>query len=185
MQRVDTRQTILSVARDLFMEQGYEAVTTRHIAKLCGITQPALYRHFADKKQLYIAVLLEELEGMHASLTRVIAKGTDTRGRLLQIALYIADIKADTTIMFYDMTHQLDEDTRERLNRAFFEKVIGPIAAVFGEAVKTSAGFDAVTASFLFLGLLSNKNAPHMRLDPARRAQMLVTLMLDGIGGPS
>ncbi|HEM1877482.1 TPA: helix-turn-helix transcriptional regulator, partial [Listeria monocytogenes] len=38
-----TRRKILNTARDLFMEKGYRAVSTREIAKIANITQPALY----------------------------------------------------------------------------------------------------------------------------------------------
>jgi AcrR family transcriptional regulator len=45
----ETRCLILQAAHRPFMEQGYRAVSTRQIAAACGITQPALYRHFATQ----------------------------------------------------------------------------------------------------------------------------------------
>lgn len=57
----ETYQTIIKTAQRLFMESGYRAVSTRQIAKICGITQPALYHHFKNKQDLYIAVLQDAL----------------------------------------------------------------------------------------------------------------------------
>ena len=61
------RQRILAVARSLFMTRGYRAVSTREIAEAVGVTQPALYHHFAGKEELYVAVLEEELAQQSAT----------------------------------------------------------------------------------------------------------------------
>jgi AcrR family transcriptional regulator len=57
----ETRNAILRVAQHLFMTYGYRAVTTRQLAEACGLTQPAFYHHFADKRALYLAVVTEEV----------------------------------------------------------------------------------------------------------------------------
>lgn len=53
----ERRDQLLSVATKLFAERGYEATTTASIAEAAGITEPVLYRHFENKKDLYLAVL--------------------------------------------------------------------------------------------------------------------------------
>jgi len=47
--RAETRKVVLQAARRLFLEFGFHAVSTRQIAEACGLTQPALYHHFANK----------------------------------------------------------------------------------------------------------------------------------------
>lgn len=42
---------ILDVAEKLFMQQGYQATSTRQIADTLGITQPNLYYYFKKKKK--------------------------------------------------------------------------------------------------------------------------------------
>lgn len=51
------RQQIINTATQLFMNQGYSATSTRQIAKILGITQPAIYHHFNNKEAIYIEVL--------------------------------------------------------------------------------------------------------------------------------
>ncbi len=53
----DRKQQILLVARDLFVELGYHQVTMRLIADRLGIRAGALYRHYANKAELFDAVV--------------------------------------------------------------------------------------------------------------------------------
>jgi AcrR family transcriptional regulator len=53
----ERREQILDAAVEEFAAPGYEAATTADIAARAGISQPYVYRFFATKKQLYIAVL--------------------------------------------------------------------------------------------------------------------------------
>jgi AcrR family transcriptional regulator len=57
----DTRALLIDVARRLFGERGYAAVSTEEIVRTAAVTRGALYHHFAGKKQLFKAVY-EEIE---------------------------------------------------------------------------------------------------------------------------
>lgn len=48
---------ILEEATRLFSRDGYDRVSTRSLAQSCGISEPALYRHFSSKEKIYDAVL--------------------------------------------------------------------------------------------------------------------------------
>jgi AcrR family transcriptional regulator len=52
-----TAQRILDAAESLFAERGFEATSLREIAARVGIREPGLYNHFANKRELYAAVL--------------------------------------------------------------------------------------------------------------------------------
>ncbi len=53
----ERKEQLLEVATKLFAERGFDATTTAAIAEAAGITEPVLYRHFENKKDLFIAVL--------------------------------------------------------------------------------------------------------------------------------
>ena len=54
----DTRERILDVALDLFIEHGYDKTTLRQIAEPLGFTQAAIYYHFAAKEDILFALHL-------------------------------------------------------------------------------------------------------------------------------
>jgi AcrR family transcriptional regulator len=51
----DTRERILDVALDLFIEKGYDKTTLREIADRLGFTKAALYYHFPSKSDILMA----------------------------------------------------------------------------------------------------------------------------------
>jgi len=86
-ERSDTTQdSLVSAARALFVEKGYAATSTPEIAAAADITRGALYHHFADKRDLFRAVVdrearavAEAIEAIDPSLSgrEALMAGTD------------------------------------------------------------------------------------------------------------
>lgn len=57
-----TREKILVTAETLFGALGYDAVSTRQIAKECGVSIGTVFAHFNDKKHLTQALFHRKLE---------------------------------------------------------------------------------------------------------------------------
>lgn len=51
------REQLLSCAAKLFAHRGYARATTAQLAKSAGVTEPIIYRHFASKRDLFIALI--------------------------------------------------------------------------------------------------------------------------------
>src|SRR5215218_3906644 len=51
------RELIVEAAGRLFGERGYHGTRLDAVAAAAGVTKPVLYRHFADKTALYLALL--------------------------------------------------------------------------------------------------------------------------------
>jgi AcrR family transcriptional regulator len=54
----DTRERILEVASELFIEQGYDGTSLREISDRLGFTKAALYYHFQSKEEILRELLL-------------------------------------------------------------------------------------------------------------------------------
>lgn len=64
-----TRAALIAAARELFTERGYAAVPAEEITRRAGVTRGALYHHYADKHELFAAVV----DGLETELTAEIA----------------------------------------------------------------------------------------------------------------
>src|SRR3990172_6343336 len=53
----DRRRQLIESARDVFASQAYAKVGTADLAKAAGVSEPALYRYFSGKKELFLATL--------------------------------------------------------------------------------------------------------------------------------
>jgi AcrR family transcriptional regulator len=51
------KRQIIESARGVFASQSYARVGTADLARAAGISEPALYRHFAGKKELFVATI--------------------------------------------------------------------------------------------------------------------------------
>ena len=67
----ETRQRILDVALDLFVEQGYEKTSLREIAERVGVTKAALYYHFQSKEDIVTTLHMPVHELMHSAMARL------------------------------------------------------------------------------------------------------------------
>jgi len=55
-ERLDTRQSILAAARELFLLKGFEATTIRNIAEKIEYSPSAIYQHFKDKNEIFYTI---------------------------------------------------------------------------------------------------------------------------------
>ena len=159
----ETRNTILRTAQQLFMEHGFRAVSTRQIADGCGLTQPALYHYFADKQDLYVAVMKESLSETQAALERIVRRNESIQERLKRVAHYLlSQTERDHAMMIHDIRQELSVESRTILNEAFQAGIIAPIRVLFDEGIQQGvlcsqqqSGISATTATHLFMSMLS------------------------------
>jgi AcrR family transcriptional regulator len=78
-----TRRALIRAARELFTEHGYAAVGTERIATEAGVTRGALYHQFADKVELFAAVMETVEVELMVRLAKVTPSSDDPRSLLL------------------------------------------------------------------------------------------------------
>lgn len=80
------RQQLIDVARRLFANKGFEAVSVEEIAAAAGVSKPVVYEHFGGKEGIYAVVVDREVNAFTRAMTP--APGTThPRMMLEQIAL--------------------------------------------------------------------------------------------------
>ena len=84
----ETRQRILDVAVDLFIEQGYAGTSVRDISERLGMTKGSLYYHFASKEDVLNALvtpLMDDLDRFTADATAAGRVDTGLLARLVDL----------------------------------------------------------------------------------------------------
>ena len=66
-QKLERRERILSAARELLAERGYEAITVRDLAAASRVSVPTLYNQFGSKDRLLAAAIGSHFSGLLAS----------------------------------------------------------------------------------------------------------------------
>jgi AcrR family transcriptional regulator len=75
----DRRALIVEAAGRLFGEYGYDAARLDDIAAAAGVTKPILYRHFAGKQALYLALLARHRDDLPSFTASMPGEGPPER----------------------------------------------------------------------------------------------------------
>ena len=72
---------VVRSAIDLFVEKGVDGTTIREIAERAGVSEGALYRHYASKEELACSIFLTHLQQLTGELAVAIEGASDYRRR--------------------------------------------------------------------------------------------------------
>jgi AcrR family transcriptional regulator len=117
------RQEILRCALRAFSRANYMRVTIADIAAEAGISEPALYKHFASKKDLFLT-LVQQIGERQIENWRALARDAATPADALRTigAQHFAKAlrnKDYTVVMFQAISEVVDEDVRRTLRDVY------------------------------------------------------------------
>jgi AcrR family transcriptional regulator len=78
----ERRDALIETAIKVFSDGSYRGTTTAEIARAAGISEPILYRHFASKRDLYLAALDHVWSRARASWERALVSTDNVREAL-------------------------------------------------------------------------------------------------------
>jgi len=81
----DLREALIQAALVEAEQGGPEAISIKALAKTLGVSQPAPYRHFADREALLVAVTAEAFRQFNAVLRHAVA-ASSRRSKLSRLA---------------------------------------------------------------------------------------------------
>ena len=113
------REQLLDRALTLFSEHGYARATTAQLAKAAGVTEPIIYRHFASKKDLFIALIRRTGERTLALWEKDLTNAPDPAERLRLLIednpMVSEDGKEEYRVFLQAITEVDDPQIREAL----------------------------------------------------------------------
>jgi AcrR family transcriptional regulator len=81
----ETRERIVTAARTLFAERGFDGATIAEIARRAEITEGAIYRHFKDKQELFMECVGPVVEEAFTRTLARVQEATDVQGMVRSI----------------------------------------------------------------------------------------------------
>ncbi|MBW2062817.1 MAG: TetR/AcrR family transcriptional regulator [Deltaproteobacteria bacterium] len=196
-EKIARRDEIFSAALDLFSEKGYHNVSMHEIAEKAEFAIGTLYKFFENKEALYKALVMEQAEKFHSTLTRAIeepvneiekirnyirAKGEVFTANVSMIRLYFAETRGAS----FNIKAGLDTEIQE-----MYEEFLKNLASVFNSGIKKrlfkkildpyylAVAIDSLTSAFLLLWLEAPDRHPYPE-DP----DVILNILLKGLVDP-
>jgi AcrR family transcriptional regulator len=83
-----TQRRLISAARTVFLRRGFHAATLEAVAEEAGFTTGAVYSNFANKADLFLAVLDEHVEARVADMAAIVAREETVAAQMRAMARY-------------------------------------------------------------------------------------------------
>jgi AcrR family transcriptional regulator len=119
----DRRRQILETAVRVFAEVPYSRATTADLARAAGVSEPALYRHFSGKKELFLGLMDEVRERLLTIWKEIADHASSPVNALSEIGVgYLTRGHAHAGVMrvqFQALAETEDAEIREALRRNF------------------------------------------------------------------
>ena len=149
----ERRLQILQTLAALLEQPGTERVTTAGLAAKIGVSEAALYRHFASKAQMFeglIDFVDQSVIGLIRQVTDREPAGTQQAGRIVALLLQFAEKNPGMSrVMIGDALVLEHERLQERIN-LLFDKIEAQLRQSLKGIESTTPTADAqVTASLL------------------------------------
>jgi AcrR family transcriptional regulator len=128
----ERREALVEIALAAFAVGSYRGVTTAEIVRRAGVSEPILYRHFASKRELYLACIEEAWRRVRTAWERAEAE-EDPRAWLVQVGDSFAELKRARMLLWdlwaQALTEAADDREIRRYLRRHMEEVHDFVAA--------------------------------------------------------
>jgi AcrR family transcriptional regulator len=189
MRAPERRKQLLLVARKVFSRRGYHTVTMDAVAREAGVTKPILYDHFPSKRELYLALLEEDLQSLGDRLSDALESSPGNRERIrasFQAYFDFVDDHAEGFRLLMQEAVGGEREFRDMVFR-FRDRLLDQVTEVM---LRESRGnLDRKEAADVALGLIgmaemvAQRNPGASKKDRRRTVDTLVRLAWRGITG--
>lgn len=184
---------ILGAARPLFLERSYADVTTERIARAAGVAKGGLYHHFQSKEQLYVQLLLGDLESQRVRFERAVAMGGSARERLARLTRDFLELPEEERSLMRLVRrdfHTFRGEDRELLVRAYQRALPDQIETILREGMASGelAQADPRLLAWSYVALVEvalGGHAARVLGDEEARLEHVLRLFFEGAVAPA
>ncbi len=156
------KEEIVRTCMDIFAESGAQGLTMKAIADRVNITEPAIYRHFASKQALIVAMIRQIHEELLSRVDDIAGRPSNTLEKLRTIfgyhLSYLKERKAITLELLSESFFHAYPDVRRymfALLNDYHRRIRGILEAGI-EKGEVSRRVRPEAAAILFLGALQH-----------------------------
>lgn len=120
----ERREQLISIARELFAEKGFDGTSVEEIAARANVSKPVVYEHFGGKEGIYAVVVDREIQNLTNSLTHALNVGGHPKLIVERMALALLTYIEDNEEGF----RVLVRDSPMTQNTGSFSSLIGDVA---------------------------------------------------------
>jgi AcrR family transcriptional regulator len=187
-----TPERLLEVAAKLFAEQGFAGASMRRIAGEAGITQAAIYHHYANKEELYFAAVRHLHQDKVAGFSSISQMNIASPEKLRLLGIKMLELlDADPHLLhiYFRELMEGDESRLEELAKSVFTEMAEVLEELMGELAPhlDSHLMMLSIAGMVFHHLEARKVTPLLpggTLEKTRLpvlAEHITTLLLNGV----
>lgn len=175
------REQILQAAFDLFSKRGFSGTTTKDIARMSGVSEAMVFKHFSSKDELYGAILeakkcsegLHQYPWEHNDALLAAMEANDDFGVFYHFAIQALD-KHQSDVAFMRLLFYSALEEHELAER-FFGEFVTEIYKFLGNYIQkrqTAGALRKVDPKIIvrsFLGMLIHHSLNNILWDKKRR----------------
>jgi len=164
----ERKKRIIESARGVFAASNYWKVSTADLARAADVSEPALYRYFPSKKDLFLSTIKTTAPKLIDSWQRIASEVEDPLETLWSIGVgYYDDLKSHSAVMklqFQALVEAGDPDIRKALQDNF-SSFVDFVAEVIEDGKRRGLvreGIDARAYAWHFLGMGLTLDTMHL-----------------------
>jgi len=185
----ERKKRIIESARGVFAASNYWKVSTADLARAAGVSEPALYRYFPSKKDIFLSTIKTTAPKLLDSWQRVAEEVDDPLETLWSIGVgYYDHLKSHSAVMklqFQALVETDDPDIRKALQENF-SSFVDFVAEIIEDGKRRGLvreEVDAMAYAWHFLGMGLTLDTMHLlRFDDTitrQRMEAWVSFLID------
>ena len=187
MRAPERRAQLLDVARKVFGNAGFHAVSMEAVAREAGVTKPILYDHFPSKRDLYLALIDADLAMLHHEVRKALQAPIGNRQRIqasFQAYFDFVDEHAEGFRLLMQEAVGPEEDFRRRVADVH-DRILAEVADLIVRESRGSLDREhAETVALALIGMVETVAQRHPGGSQRKRREtvdLLVSLAWRGI----
>ena len=161
MELTKRQKEIVEKAIEIIVNEGFHGLTIKNLAEKMNFSEPALYRHFRDKKQIFLSVISTIGEKM-LDITNEIDKNLDVETFFYSLTeyltAYLCRVKGITVLIMFESSVEKDSDVREAMF-SLYKKMLKFVSGVLSEKKakgEVKPNLDSEIAAQVYLGIIQS-----------------------------